>query len=201
MKNFGDAFILCGGKSRRMGFDKSMLKIEDDFVIDTMRSKLEEAFDQVRLCAHDRGKFASFGMNIVEDVHKGNFGPAAAIHAALSNACSRYVFVVAVDMPLLDINHINHMKQTLEVMVEKGQNPHALIPKCGEFSEVLYAFYSVDALGAFEEHLKKQSYKIRDILAELDVAYMPHEESCSFDPSLKMFTNLNYVEDLKKIDQ
>ena len=201
MKNFGDAFILCGGKSRRMGFDKTLLKIEDEYVIDTMKAKLKEAFDHVHLSALCGAKFADFDINVVEDIYKGGFGPAAAIHASLLASSSKYIFVVAVDMPLINIDHIKHMMDTLKAIIDSGHSPHALIPRCGEFREVLYAFYSIDILPAIEKHIKNQSYKIRDILSDLDVAYLEEGESCSFDKKLTMFTNLNYVEDLEKLDQ
>jgi len=201
MKNFGDAFILCGGKSSRMGFDKALLKISGEYVIKIMHSKLKEIFDNIRLSTLSSEKFANFGVGIVEDVYKGSFGPAAAIHAALSLAKSQYIFVAAVDMPLLNIEHIKHMQKTIEELLKRGESPNALVPKCGEFYEALYAFYSIDALGAFEKHLQQQSYRMRDILLDMDVVYLSEEESRIFDPKLTMFTNLNYVEDLKKLDQ
>ncbi|MCL2353584.1 MAG: molybdenum cofactor guanylyltransferase [Defluviitaleaceae bacterium] len=201
MKNFGDAFILCGGKSSRMGFDKALMKIDDEYVIKIMHSKLEGIFDNIRLSALCGEKFASFCIDIVEDIHKGSFGPAAAIHTALSAAESRYIFVAAVDMPLLNIEHIKHMQKTIEELLKRGESPHALVPKCGQFSEVLYAFYSIDTIGTFEKHLQQQSYRMRDILLDMDVVYLNEEESRLFDPKLAMFTNLNYVEDLKKLDQ
>ena len=196
MKYFGDAVILCGGKSRRMGFDKSLMKIGDEFVIDIMAEKLSQVFNSVSLCVNgaDSEKFSRFGMNLIEDVFNDGIGPAAAIHAALSNAKSKYIFAIAVDMPLLNTQHILHM-----LALTQQHMPDALVPVNSGFPEPLYAFYSVDVLDIFAKDIGEGKYGMRKMLSKFNTYYLDEDESRRFAPNLEMFTNLNYVEDLSKI--
>jgi len=193
MENFGDAFILCGGKSRRMGFDKSLLKIGDEYVITIMAKKLADIFDNVSLCANKRDKFRDFGINIIEDIYADGIGPAAAVHAALSASKSQYIFVIAVDMPLINLAHIKHMMSLIE---NTNDSFDAVIPVCGEHKEAMYGFYNVAALPKFVNEIEAGNFAMRRILTKLDTLYLSEDESRAFDIDLNMFTNLNYVEDL-----
>ncbi|MDR2167821.1 MAG: molybdenum cofactor guanylyltransferase [Clostridiales bacterium] len=197
MESFVEAFILCGGKSRRMGFDKALMKIGGEYVIEAMAAGLSSVFGGVNLCVGgaDSDKFARFGINLIEDIYTGGIGPAAAIHAALSCAKSKYIFTIAVDMPLLNPDHILHMKS----LVEKHA-PDALIPMNSGFAEPLYAFYSVDVLEIFACEIEKGEYAMRKILTKFDTFYMDECESRKFDANLAMFTNLNYPEELSKYE-
>jgi molybdopterin-guanine dinucleotide biosynthesis protein A len=191
MVGFGDAFILCGGKSSRMGFDKSLLRFDDGrYVLKTMADKLGEIFSKVGLCANVGDKFRGFGLTVVEDIYRDGIGPAAAIHAALTAACSQYVFVVAVDMPFLNLEHIRHMMSLVTGDVQ------AVVPINGGLLEPLYAFYSKDALLAFEEQIKAGNFALRNILPKINTVYLDEDISRSFDDDLLMFTNLNYAKDL-----
>ena len=196
MEHFGDAVILCGGKSRRMGFDKALMKIGEDYAIDIATKKLLQIFKNVSLSVNgsDSDKFLHFGINIVEDIFKDDIGPAAAVHAALSSAKSKYVFVIAVDMPLLNIQHISHMRSLVQRHV-----PDALIPINAGFTEPLYAFYSVDAVDILEKEIREGEYGLPKIFPKFNTYYMKESESLRFDSKLAMFTNLNFVEDLSTI--
>ena len=199
MKDFGEAAILCGGKSVRMGFDKSLAKINDSYMIESIYRKLSCAFETVKLCANSKEKFGMFDMPIVEDTHKGK-GPAAAIHAVLSQAATKYVFVVACDMPLVNIEHVAFMKQLIkEKTSSQGCAPDALIPIKGGYIEPLYGFYSTNISKTFEEEIESGNFKIADILQKCRTVYMDEKYSVMFDKNLRMFTNLNYREDFEGI--
>ncbi|MCL2752790.1 MAG: molybdenum cofactor guanylyltransferase [Defluviitaleaceae bacterium] len=197
MKNFGDAFILCGGKSRRMGFDKSLLKIKGEYVINIMAKKLAEIFDNVVLCANASDKFNNFNIKIIEDIYSDGIGPVAAIHAALNAATTQYIFIIAVDMPLINLDHIRYMMSK----IDNTKNPFdAMIPLCGKHKEALYGFYNVDALPKFVGEIEAGNYAMHKILAKLDTIYLDENESRAFDADLSMFANLNYATDLSILE-
>ena len=196
MKTFGDAVILCGGKSSRMGFDKSLLKIDGEYVINIMADKLGRIFDRVSLCANSPDKFKKFGFPIITDIYSEGIGPVAAVHSALKSSASQYVFVVAVDMPLLNLDLIRHMMQVLKTT---DSPPLAFAPETNGYLEATHAFYSVDALGYIEEQIDAGNFAVNKILKGLDAMRLDEGISRSFDADLAMFTNLNYTEDLDKI--
>lgn len=197
MKTFGDATILSGGKSSRMGFDKSLLKINDQYVLQDMYDKLTTVFDRVFLSVNPNtnpDKFNIFNIELVQDIHTDILGPVAAVHTALTHANSQYIFVIACDMPIINTEHIKHM-----MYIAEKESPQGIIPINGKYKEVLYAFYHKSAIQAFHESIQEGDYKMQIILDKLDIYYLEQSESQKIDKKLHMFTNLNYEADLKKL--
>lgn len=91
MKKVGTAVILCGGKSSRMGFDKSKIEIKGKYLIELIAEKLETVFDEVILVAEKKDKFKTLKYTVLEDLKK-EYGPAGGMHTALKYANSKYVF-------------------------------------------------------------------------------------------------------------
>lgn len=195
MQTFGNAVILCGGKSRRMGFDKSLLKLANQPVVAATARKLDQLFDTVRLSAYEpTDKFNAFGRQVLYDTYTGHLGPLVAIHSALAHATSQYVFVIAVDMPCVNVAHVLAMQAPIQ------KHPwEAVIPRHQGFTESLYGYYSREALPVIEKCIDKGVYKVQRALDQLDTLYLPEAESVRFDPTLGMFTNLNRPEDLLKV--
>ncbi|MCL2855221.1 MAG: molybdenum cofactor guanylyltransferase [Defluviitaleaceae bacterium] len=194
MKIFGDAVILCGGKSTRMGFDKSLLQIDGEYVINIMAGKLCQIFDNVSLCANGHDKFERFGLPIIQDIYNEGIGPIAAIHAALKQAKSKYIFVVAVDMPLINLAYILHMMHVLE---HTSPPPLAFAPLVDGFTEGTHAFYSIEALSAIEREIEAGNFALHRLLGKLNARHISEKASRGFDKDLDMFTNLNYPQDLE----
>ncbi|MCL1974994.1 MAG: molybdenum cofactor guanylyltransferase [Firmicutes bacterium] len=196
MKYFGDAVILCGGKSKRMDFDKSLAKINDKYIIEVISEKLALCFENVRLCADTREKLDVFALKVIEDSIKGRVGPSAGIYSALKNAATKYVFVAACDMPFISPPHIEYMKYLLKQQAFKAD---ALVPRHGEFIEPLYAFYSGALASLFAKEIEAGNFKIHDILHKCNTQYLEEKYSRIFDENLAMFTNINYKADLERI--
>ena len=196
LKLFGDAVILCGGKSRRMDFDKSFAKINGRYMIEIIHEKLSLCFENVRLGADSQDRFSSFNLEVIEDKIKERIGPAAGIYSALSQATTKYVFVIACDMPLLNTGHIEYMKSAL---AEKDFRPEALIPMNGGYIEPLYSFYSIDIANTFAEEISQGNYKIYNILKKCQALYLEDKHSRLFDENLAMFTNINCAADLERL--
>ena len=202
MKIFGDAVILCGGESKRMPFDKSFAKISGRYMIDVIYEKLAVCFENVRLCADSGQRFRALDLKenkirIIEDIIKDRIGPAAGILSALSHATTKYVFIVANDMPLADPDHIEFMKHMLE---RDSFRQDALIPVNGGYIEPLYGFYAASLSGRFMEEINAGNYKIHRILEKINVLYMDEKHSRKYSEDLAMFTNINSVSDLERLN-
>ena len=199
MEFFGDAVILCGGKSKRMGFDKAFLKINGKYILETIAEKLSLCFGSVRLCADSADsaeKLKVFGLELIIDLKNEGIGPAVGIYTALSQAQTAFVFVTACDMPLLDVAHIGAMKRAL---AEHAFLHDALIPMNGAYIEPLYSFYAAGLAGHFAEEIGEGNYKIHNILKKCNTLYFPDPSSRVFDKDLRMFTNINNTNDLEWI--
>jgi len=163
-------------------------------MIEIVYEKLIGCFENVRLCADSGERFRAFDFVVIEDIMKDKAGPAVGIHSALSEATTKYVFLVACDMPFADPLHIEFMKQTLR---HSDYTPDALVPMNGGYIEPLYSFYSADCVGIFQEEIMAGNFKIHDILKKCNVLYMDEKHSKAFDENLAMFTNINNMKDLE----
>ena len=195
MKYFGDAVILCGGKSKRMDFDKSFLKINGKYIIEIIYEELSPCFDHIRLSADAKERFGVFGLEVIEDKIQGYAGPAVGIYSALSQATSQYVFVVACDMPLINRGHVEFMKSILQ---SSSYLPDALVPMKGGYIEPLYSFYSAGIARTFAQEIDMGNYKIHEILRKCRTLYLEDKYSKSFAQNLDMFTNINCRADLER---
>lgn len=184
------AIILCGGKSSRMGFDKSKIKMRDKFLIELMAEKLGNLFDTVIFVAEDKYKFGNIGYPVIEDVNKGK-GPAGGILTGLKFSPSKYTFFTACDMPFINLEYINYMfKFTDEDKFQVVMAQH------GPDIEPLYSFYSKELIPRFENCLHENILSIRNIIQYSNIKYIPEDIQKKYDKSISMFTNLNYKDDL-----
>lgn len=195
LKEFGTAVILCGGKSSRMGFDKSKIKIKDKFLIEIIEEQLEELFEDIILISNDTLKFANIKYSVKPDIISG-IGPMGAIYSALKYTSSRNVFITACDMPVINIDFIKYMMKLI-----KDKNVEGVVSMKSDYIEPLYAFYSTSMLDRFERNIKKGCYKLLNVINESKMYYIQENEVRRFSSSMKVFINLNYKADLAALDE
>src|SRR5262249_14030934 len=91
-------FILAGGRSSRMGTDKSLLRFGESTLIESSLSRMRSVTSQVAIVS-PRADLAQYAP-VVHDVYP-NRGPLGGIHAALASSLHEWNFMLAVDMPLV----------------------------------------------------------------------------------------------------
>jgi Molybdopterin-guanine dinucleotide biosynthesis protein A len=137
IKNFfgagigASAAVLVGGQSRRMGLNKAFLKIGPGRLIENITAKLKTLFPEVLLAGSDPEPYVSLGLPVVSDVYRG-CGPLAGIHAALTAAANPYVFIMACDLPFVDLDLI-------AFLVKNAPGYDAVVPRLGAYLEPLCA--------------------------------------------------------------
>ena len=190
MKDFGSAVILCGGKSSRMGFDKCTIKVKNKSLIDIIAEELTQVFENIVLVSNDLEKFRDSNYMVVKDIVE-NSGPIGAIYTALKVATSKYVFITACDMPIISLDYIRYMIELI-----KSENVQGVVAYNSKYIEPLYAFYSTDMIGAFEMELKKNNYKLHDVIKNSKMYYIEENKWREYCNGMDIFTNLNYKADL-----
>jgi len=193
LKEFGTAAILCGGKSTRMGFDKAMIKVGDKFLIDIIAEQLEPVFERIILISNDSEKLKSIKYSCVTDIIP-DLGPIGAIYTALRNSDSRYLFVTACDMPVINLDFIKHM---MDMLAQEGGD--GVISRNGSFLEPLYAFYSVDMTSIFEEVIEEGKLRLFDVISRSNIHYVEDEKVREYSKNMDVFTNINYQNDLDRL--
>jgi molybdopterin-guanine dinucleotide biosynthesis protein A len=154
------AIILAGGGSRRMGTDKSMLPVSGRPLITGICEQLRDAFDRVLVSANDADKLAFLGLEIIPDRVPGQ-GPLMGIASALEASAYELNFVVACDIPHVELRYVRRM---LSEAAETGAD--IVVPITGEHQyEPLFAVYRKSALQAINKVLSSGGRKIADAFA------------------------------------
>jgi molybdopterin-guanine dinucleotide biosynthesis protein A len=195
LKDFGTAAILCGGESRRMGFDKSEIKVGGKLLIEIIAEELEQVFEEIILISNDKEKFKHINYKVVQDIIQRK-GPAGGIYTALKYASSKYVFVTACDMPMINLNYIKYMMELIKTKNVEGVATY----NCGKI-EPLYAFYSIDMLCTFKDQLEKNNFKMFELISHCNMHYVKDEKVREYSKDMNIFTNLNCKSDLRHLQK
>jgi len=127
-------FILAGGKSKRMGTNKSLLKIGEVTIIERVVNLMKDLFQEVILITNQSEEFSFLNIAMQEDIHK-NTGPLAGIHSALVHTKTDKNFIISCDMPLITAGVIKYL-------IEYPTDKLITIAKADNFVQQLCGVYS-----------------------------------------------------------
>lgn len=190
MKKFGTAMILAGGKSSRMGFDKQLLKIDERRLMDNLAQKLSKEFEEIIIVTNRPELYIGLSHIITMDILKDK-GPLGGIHAGLVKSSSEYAFVVACDMPNINMEYVRFMKSKTKL------DSMGCVTKFGEWIEPFSSFYSVEMIQHIEKYLATNRRSINGLIDDFHITCIEEKEARRFSPSWDMFLNLNTKEDLE----
>lgn len=161
------AIIMAGGRSSRMGTDKSLLPVDGQPIIGSICERLAKRFDQILISANEPEKLAFLGLEVIPDRIPGQ-GPLMGIASAMEASSSELNFVVACDIPRM---HIALVEEMLAEADRSGAD--VVVPMTGsEKYEPLFAVYRKSALEAINKVLSSGGRRISDIFALCRVKYI-----------------------------
>jgi molybdopterin-guanine dinucleotide biosynthesis protein A len=195
MKEMETAIILAGGKSSRMGFDKQFLKLRDKYLVEMLAERLEKVFNEIIIVTGKPEEYTKHRYKLVEDEVK-NFGPLAGIHVGLKNSTSMHNYIVACDMPFINLRYLEYM---MGLIRQQEGKVDGVITRLGEWIEPFNAFYSKNLLGKIEENMKNGKRQINMLLKDSNVLYISEAEARKFSPDWEMFTNVNTLKDYESL--
>ena len=179
--------ILAGGKSKRMGTNKALLKVGDKTLLEHMVSIFDEHFDEILLSVNETGHFKELGLNVieVEDIHKG-IGPIGGFHAIFAKTSVDKFFACAVDTPFV------MPSAAIEMMdLSDGVDICALL-KEDEKTEPLFAVYNRSCFSEIEKMIEHKDFRLKSLFEKVNVKYI-HKYDLN-----KSFANLNTREDYEE---
>ena len=192
MSRFQSAAILAGGKSTRMGFDKQMLEVKGVRLMEQLIAQLKTRFPDVLVASATPQLYNPQEVRVIEDIYPG-LGPLGGIHSALVQAESPWVFVVACDMPYVELPYIDYMRQRLVT----GEYQACATCREGRL-EPFHAFYSSSSLPQLEADLAQGLYSVTRFLKKINTLIIPEEEAAPYVPGWRAFLNLNTPEEYRK---
>ena len=182
---FGTAAILAGGKSSRMGFDKQLLMEDDRRILENVIETLKQEFPDILIVTAKPQLYEGMGVRLCSDLYPGR-GPLAGVHAALNHARSQYIYLLACDMPVVNLPFIRHMKQKLQ---ETGMDICA--SRYNDRLEPFNTFYSRSLLGEVVHRLETGNSSLFRFIHASRACVLSQEDAACFDKELRMFTNIN----------
>lgn len=182
--------ILVGGRSRRMGSDKALLRINGELLVARLEKTLATFCDEVLLVGGDATRFAGLGLTArwVPDA-EADVGPLGGILGALESARHEACLVVACDMPFVT-------PELVTAMAAQGRDYRVLACAAGEPLLAIYTRACIDPLRAA---IAGGELAARRFLARAGAQALPTEVLDFVDPQHRGATNVNVPEDLAAI--
>jgi molybdopterin-guanine dinucleotide biosynthesis protein A len=182
--NIEIAYVLAGGRSRRMGTNKLSLVIDGVSLLERTTSRCAASFEQVKLVAPEVGNLAELGYPVILDSPRA-LGPMAGIIAALEDCQAEICFVTAAD--LFDLR-----TEVVELLVSQysGRQYFGLKERRG--IQPLCGIYHKSALTVLRARAAKGQFGMTDALHEMDT------EAVALPPG--RWRNINGPEDLVAVE-
>ena len=185
--------VLAGGKSVRLGMDKSQVKLADKLLIDYILSEIIEEFKEILIVANKSIDFQkSNKISVIEDFKK-DLGPLGGVFTAMkwikdNNKDYQWVSTFPTDSPffknkiLKDFFNEIHPEESKLFFIKSNNTRHNI-----------FGLWSLELINKLEEDLNKGERKV-EVWANsvgVKVINMDFEKD---DP----FFNINTKEDLEK---
>lgn len=188
----GTALVLAGGRSVRMGQDKSMIPLGDKRMIERVLDKIGQVCAEIIVVTgkgYDLEWLKSlYNIKHVEDVEVGA-GPLCGLYSGLQASNNEFNFVVGCDMPFLNTSLVRWF------LSEAGSND-VLVGVVNGKKQTLHAVYSKNCLRAIKTLLSSERASLKNLLNEVKTRLVPESELKIRDPELRSFYNINTAIDL-----
>lgn len=183
--------ILAGGRSRRMGKDKSFILLSGKPLIEVLIDKLSSLFKDLIIISNKPHLYKRYGIRIVKDILPDR-GPLGGIYTGLLSSSSVYNFFVACDMPFLNINLVRYISQ-------ESNDYDVIVPQYNGKLQPLCAIYSKNCIRPIETELSINHLRVTDFFRYVKVKIISSEEEFkNIDPKELCFVNMNTPQDYKK---
>ncbi|MEF8726187.1 MAG: molybdenum cofactor guanylyltransferase [Candidatus Bipolaricaulota bacterium] len=188
--------ILCGGKSSRLGKDKTRIKVDGTPLYKVIWKKLEGKANEIFLQVNPED---DYDLPTRPDLLPER-GPLGAIYSALTHASNEWLFISACDLPNLDPRIIDELSANLG---EAEKTPDAVIPRWDNgYYEPLVALYRTSLKRDMRNALKGGTRKITNFLSRVDMVREISVDRLISEGSISShcFFNVNNLEDLKELN-
>ncbi len=187
--------ILAGGKSRRMGQNKALLRLGNETLIGHVIHRIQPITDELLLITNSPEEYIHLGITMHGDIIP-NAGALGGIHAGLAYASHETVICVGCDNPFLMPNLLTYLVSVL------GKHD-AVMPwtdkEEGQITlQTLCAVYSKRCLSIIEEMLNELDLRVHALQERANVLCLSPEVWKTYDSEGHSFFNVNTPADFEK---
>jgi molybdopterin-guanine dinucleotide biosynthesis protein A len=203
MYNDITGIILSGGKSLRMGENKSLLKFGDKTAISITVNLMKSLFNNVILITNEPELYQNFEIQIFEDIYKG-FGPISGIHSGLLNSTTENNFILSCDMPLMNNKMIQSIIEYPSENLIKVPKADGFIQQlCGKYSKLLIPEIEIIIKSSDDQenrnsNQKHRKCKVHKLIDSVKSTVIENTDLLK-GYSKNIFLNMNRPEDYKYI--
>lgn len=183
--------IIAGGKSSRMGTDKSFVPLLGMPLIEHLLTRIAHlGQDETILITNHPAEYAYLELLMFEDVLP-NRGSLGGIYTALTYSSQPYTLALACDMPFVNPALLRHMSG-----LRRGDQFDVIVPRADGYPEGLHAIYSQACLPPIRERLDADRLKVIGFYQQVRVRYLDEAEYQPLDPKGLSFFNVNTPKEL-----
>lgn len=176
-----------------MGFDKQLISLGNDYLIDLLIEKLKNKFNQIIIVSNTPKLFGDKYLEVYPDLIK-NSGPLGGIYTGLFYSKSKYNYIIACDMPKINLKYINYM----ESLINNENEYSGVITRYKNWIEPFNGIYSKELLNSIKNYLFTGKKSINDFLRQSNTLFIKEEIARRYSPNWDMFYNLNDLKSLKE---
>lgn len=184
--------ILAGGKSSRMGVNKSFLKLGNQTIIERIIDLMKSIFSEVIIITNTPNEYKFLNLPLYEDIYKWQ-GPLAGIHSALTHSARENIFVLSCDVPLMS-------KEMIEYIIEYRSDMPIVFCEAAGYHQPLAGVYSKKILKEIEKFISNNEISDKSFYHFLKIveAEIIHPEKLLFYKD-EIFYNMNRLEDYENL--
>ncbi|WP_196493694.1 molybdenum cofactor guanylyltransferase [Ornithinibacillus caprae] len=179
--------VLSGGKSSRMGMNKSLLMLKDRMVIELIIEELWTISDQVVVITNNKPDYEFLQVPLIHDRYRDK-GPLAGMEAALHHVDADRFIVSACDTPFIDA-------RVYQFLLDQMEKHDAVVPVFNNRLHPLSGIYKRTILPHVEKLLENDRLSIRKLFDHIDVKMIDEFGNLSYDTLNKHFFNMNNPSD------
>ncbi|NOQ30903.1 MAG: molybdenum cofactor guanylyltransferase MobA [Helicobacteraceae bacterium] len=181
--------IFAGGRSSRMGEDKSLLPFANfETLSEFQYTRLQKIFKNVYISTKSRDKF-NFEANFIEDPKEcETFAPTAGFVSIFEKLKSNQIFVLSVDTPFVGSEEIAKLLNE--------ENFDAVIAKSGSGTHPMCGVYSRSLEFEFKKMLKEGNHKLGMLLKNSNTKFVEFKDE---EPFLNLNHKHEYEEALRRV--
>ncbi len=191
-----EGFILVGGRSSRMGTDKSRLQIGGRTSVERIAAELRQITRRISLVGPSRAD-ADPDLKMVPDTHE-HWGALGGIHAALSACTDAWALIVACDLPFVTRDLCSRLRT-----LSQEDSPDAVVPMQSDGRpQPLCALYRREScLLEAEKLIASGEHTARALLANVKTRWVQPEELIDLPGAENFFFNVNTPQDYERAKQ
>jgi molybdopterin-guanine dinucleotide biosynthesis protein A len=186
-----DAFILAGGKSRRMGRNKALMEIGGVPIVQRALDALAQVAERVRVIADEPEDYRFLGVPILRDAI-GGMGPIGGVYTAARASGSGLFYTVACDLPALQ-------PDLMRLLAEEAKGYDAAVPRTGERAHPLCAVYARSCEAVAKAQIRTGRLKMMEFLHQIRTRWVDPETWRQVDPEGRSFWNVNRPETYREV--